>query len=203
MASRSAPMDSELNDMSFQDLDILRRRVTSAQNIKNPLLRLPAELRNRIWRLACLADLEKQLNIIDTRAEIEQFSSSVRESTPSLKLRPPYFLNACRQMKQDVEDVLYNDIMVWEEYLHQSKKWRKLNPEEVSVLLSFRSPDGPELKVDSEVSKTPGGLIVRVNDTRLNSSHYRIGVIRLAKDLGRLAISWNIGRGSSNVALLC
>lgn len=197
--SRPAPTDAELDGMSFKDLDTLRLRVTEAQNLKNPLLRLPAELRNRIWHLACVEDLELQINHSETRAVIAATSNS-RDDTPLPALHPPSFLSACHQIKHEAAGVLYDEIMIWQEYIHRSDAWKKLKPKAITALFHIRSVDGAELMIDREISKDPEQLVM--NTAKHASPGYRVGVVFLPNEMGHRAVSWNIGRGYSNLAML-
>lgn len=199
-AHRSTLTDADLDAMTFQDLGALRCRVTSAQNLKNPLLALPAELRNRIWHLAFTADLKDQIVDLDFWSELE-LTNGKRSANPQPVLHPPSFLNACRQMKDEAGGILYGDIMIWEEYDHQKQKWEKIKPKDITSLFHARSDNGKELFIDRNFSSKPGGLVVSIHNTKIHDFGWRLGIIRLGEGLGRRVLSWNVGRGASNVEL--
>ncbi|GIZ46756.1 hypothetical protein CKM354_000986900 [Cercospora kikuchii] len=117
---------------------------------------------------------------------------------------PPTFFNACRQMKNEVEPILYSHIMVWQEYDRILRRWKTLQPHQTSGLFRARQNGLPLLKAhhgcchlirkeDFEASESPEVL---------RYAHVRKGIVRFAEELegidswlspGQKDLVWTIG----------
>lgn len=123
----------DLNSLSFSDLEtiklhieIVRRRILSVQNSQSPLLRLPGELRNRIFIFAMHMELQKRR----------------KESRHAVLYTQPAFFAISRQTYAECRGLWLSDVLVWEEYVSESKAWRILTAEEIWAMCKERSKAG-------------------------------------------------------------
>ncbi|GIZ46755.1 hypothetical protein CKM354_000986800 [Cercospora kikuchii] len=130
-------------DLTITELESLTLHLNTLKNSKSPLFRLPAELRNRIWRTALIEDIQDQ--VADTghlRAKEKHdcmfWTDIFGPFEVSIPITPPPFLNACRQLKLEVEPMLFRDIMVFEEYDVVLKQWKTLEPYHLGSLFNTR-----------------------------------------------------------------
>ncbi|KAK4631334.1 hypothetical protein CLAFUW4_03217 [Fulvia fulva] len=110
MAITLASLIKSLDKISLEDLQQLDHNIVRAKNAMScPLLRIPAELRNCIWYLASVADLKHQHKLNQDTAALGPVQDR--------PLHPPCFINTCRQIRAEAAPILFDSIMIWEEWL--------------------------------------------------------------------------------------
>lgn len=129
--------------LTITELESLTLRLATLKNSKQSLLRLPAELRNRIWYMALVEDIKDQVAKkghlrTDRTRDCVAWTDCFQPLERTLTITPPQFLNACRQMKLEVESILFTDIMIFEEYDALLKKWKPLKPYHLGSLFNTR-----------------------------------------------------------------
>lgn len=234
-ADSMAQLLAAAGNLSISELENSSRRLIEIRNSKTPLLRLPGELRNRIWRMALIEDIryrhaafeedaesttqEKRANgptgctkaaltirkISDRRVlRGDSFSSILQDSVahpePTMVALPTFF-NASRQMKTEIESILYHEIMVWEEYDHLFRTWKVLLPHQMGSLLDTRKLGMPILKLYKELRSDGSKTFVDIDFGTaqiLGPNKYaparRGGMVRFAAELELENLTWAIGK---------
>ena len=183
---------------------------TQLQASQSPLLRLPGELRNAIWRMSLIKDIEHQVATLSGGKPVRlsnlqapnPYTCTSWSCTSQLhgsldQISPPQFLGACRQMKLEIESILYSEIMIFEEYDNVLKKWKVLQPYQLGSLFDTRK-FGLPLFSTHHVCKPRGEgarQVVEKDERGERSSlmHLRKGMVSFAVELGLESLEWRLG----------
>ncbi|PPJ58392.1 hypothetical protein CBER1_08092 [Cercospora berteroae] len=197
-------------DLILNKLESWTPLPTQLENSGSPLLRLPGELRNAIWRMALVQDIEHQVATLSGGRPARP--SNLQAPNPNTctswgwssqlhgsldQIRPPQFLNACRQTKLEIESILYTEIMIFEEYDNVLKKWKVLEPYQLGSLFDTRR-FGLPLFSTHHVCKPRGETARQVIEKdqkgeRSTLMHLRKGMVRFAEELGLESLEWRLG----------
>ena len=105
-------------NQTTNDLDQLGRDTSTNQNTRTGLLRLPAELRNRIYEML----LEHHFDFV-ARIPLSPLHYSVHEE--------PAFCSTCRQIQVEGLSIFYGEFVDVQRYDGEAKAWTTLSFEEV------------------------------------------------------------------------
>ncbi|WPA99631.1 uncharacterized protein RHO25_004249 [Cercospora beticola] len=112
----------------------------------------------------------------------------------------PTFHNTTRQMKTEVESILYNEVMIWDEYDHLFRTWKQLLPYQMGGLFNIRKHGVPLLKLRKEYRANDIKTLVvvgfgttRTFDPRRYPPARRGGRVRFAEELKLENLGWSIG----------
>ncbi|KAI5357897.1 hypothetical protein Slin15195_G037690 [Septoria linicola] len=125
MARAVAETLEEAHELTHTQLEDLLRGLTLIKNSRQPLFRLPGELRNRIWHLALIADIKDQYENLKQRTIASYKSLGVETTSPhDLETRATYMISfsfrpkaakftyCCQQMKKETQSIFFEDLMV-------------------------------------------------------------------------------------------
>lgn len=117
-------MLGDADEFSDSDVEVFTQHLMRRKNSKQPLLRLPGELRNRIWRLAQIEDVKDQRKAFELRKEhdLAECLTENEHSPVAVDLRwilarifhplPSTFSLACQQMKQEAQSIFFEEVLV-------------------------------------------------------------------------------------------
>ncbi|EDU46691.1 hypothetical protein PtrSN002B_003678 [Pyrenophora tritici-repentis] len=74
--------------------------ITESNQLTSPLLRLPAELRNKIYEYACIDTIIRSTNIMSFQP--------YRHKTPVSERKPLAIISTCKQMRHEASGTLYS-----------------------------------------------------------------------------------------------
>lgn len=162
---------SDLEDFKLQ-IETVRQRILQLQNAKSFLFRLPGELRNRVFFLAMLAEL-------DDRKQQKRNGSIFRE---------PAFFSLSRQIKLECSGLWFSDVLIWEEFDSAERKWRVLSVKEIKAMCMARSKVGQLTLVTQPSHCDLGRTRESVEGSR--SICPRKGLVRVKNEICMVGLRW-------------
>ncbi|EME47475.1 hypothetical protein DOTSEDRAFT_69418 [Dothistroma septosporum NZE10] len=168
-----------LDALSFDDLEIyksqlelVRQRILYLQNARSGLLKLPGELRNKIFLLAMYGELQELR----------------KSSRHAVMFRQPAFFAANRQVKAECTGVWLADVLVWEEFDTTSKTWTRMSADQVRAMCSAKTAAG-RCKL---VTQSAHCDVLRTRDAVEGSRSIcsRRGLVRTDTDLALPQLRW-------------
>lgn len=217
----------DVGALSNAGLELFCSNIAYAKNSKTALLSLPAELRDQIWRLALVGELQDQQQYFNERmarqgrARLdrgEHFLENLLgmwlypDIDQHFSPRPPIFVNACGQLKKEAEFILYTDVMVFmeqslcaqnHEFELGGQFWRYLKAHEVSALSAesqFRI-DGRIQRMGIRQGPDLEPLIGTIEQTAAALQYERAGIVTFAEDCGISDKIWTAGENMAQLGI--
>ncbi|PPJ58395.1 hypothetical protein CBER1_08091 [Cercospora berteroae] len=194
-------------DLTITELESLALRVATLKNSKQSLLRLPAELRNRIWYMALIEDIKDQVANTghlrtDQTRDCVAWTDCFQPIERALTIKPPQFFNACRQMKLEVEFILFTEIMKFEEYDILLKKWKTLKPYHLGSIFNTRKLGLPVFGMH-HLCRAEKDNTREVVEREAKSRRFpRAGMVSFNEELSLGSLQWALGQSQPHHSAL-